>query len=54
LTSLSLALLFGRGGSTSVMKGVTSSEVPATEQTESAAPAAPPAGNPAPADTEKK
>jgi preprotein translocase subunit SecG len=54
LTSLSLALLFGRGGSTSVMKGVTSSEVPATEQTESAAPAAPPVGTPAPADTEKK
>ena len=28
-TSLGLALLFGRGGSSSVMKGVTSSEVPA-------------------------
>ena len=53
-TSLGLALLFGRGASTSVMEGVAPSEVPGTEQTESAAPAAPPAGTPAPADAEKK
>ena len=54
LTSLSLALLFGRGASSSVMRGVTSTEVPATEQTEGAAPAAPPAGAPAPAESESK
>ena len=53
-TSLTLALLFGRGASTSVMKGVVPSEPPATEQTDSAAPGAPPAGAAVPADTEKK
>lgn len=53
-TSLSLALIFGRGVSTSVMEGVSSTAVPAAEQTESAAPAAPPAGTPAPAEAEKK
>jgi len=46
LTSLTLALLFGRGASTSIMRGVT----PPAQQTESAFPGAPPAGAPAPAD----
>jgi preprotein translocase subunit SecG len=53
-TSLSLALLFGRGVSSSVMRGVAPAEVPATEQTEGAAPAAPPAAAPAPAEAETK
>jgi preprotein translocase subunit SecG len=53
-TSLSLALLFGRGASTSVMRGVAPLEAPVTEQTEGAAPAAPPAGAPAPAEAETK
>jgi preprotein translocase subunit SecG len=53
-TSLTLALLFGRGASTSVMKGVAPSEVPATEQTEGSVPAAPSAGAPAQANPEKK
>jgi preprotein translocase subunit SecG len=41
-TSLGLALISGRGTSSSIMKGVTSSEVP--QQTEGAATPAPPAG----------
>jgi hypothetical protein len=55
LTSLTLALLFGRGASTSVMRGVsTPMEAPATQQTEGAYPAAPPVGSPAPADTARE
>jgi preprotein translocase subunit SecG len=51
LTSLTLALLFGRGASTSVMRGVPSPmEAPATQQTEGSLPAAPPVGSGAPAD----
>ena len=50
LTSLTLALLFGRGASTSVMRGVT----PPAQQTEGAFPAAPPAGAPAPADAPRE
>jgi preprotein translocase subunit SecG len=49
-TSLGLALISGRGTSSSVMKGVAPGEVP--QQTESSAPPAapaPPAGAPAPA-----
>ena len=55
LTSLTLALLFGRGASTSVMRGVsTPMEAPATQQTEGAFPAAPPVESQAPADTAKE
>ncbi len=39
LTSLGLAFLFGRGGTTSIMKGVSQSEVPAAQETQSPAPA---------------
>lgn len=53
LTSLTLALLFGRGASTSVMRGVSTGGAPVTQQTESTLPAAPPAGTPAPAEAPK-
>ncbi len=39
LTSLGLAFLFGRGATTSIMRGVSQTEVPATQQTQSPAPA---------------
>ena len=39
LTSLSLAFLFGRGTTSSIMKGVSQSQVPAAQQTEGAFPA---------------
>jgi len=39
-TSLTLALIFGRGATSSVMKGVDGTQVPAAQQTQSA-PAAP-------------
>ncbi|MBN2034507.1 MAG: preprotein translocase subunit SecG [Deltaproteobacteria bacterium] len=54
LTSLTLALLFGRGVSTSVMRGVSPPiEAPLTQQTESASPEATPSGAPAPAEAAK-
>jgi preprotein translocase subunit SecG len=53
LTSLTLALLFGRGVSSSVMRGAQPMEAPATQQTEGALPGAPPAGSPGPADAAK-
>jgi preprotein translocase subunit SecG len=39
-TSLSLAFLFGRGASSSVMKGVTASEAPVSQQAETPPPPA--------------
>jgi hypothetical protein len=39
LTSLGLAFLFGRGASTSIMRGVSQTEVPAAQETQSSAPA---------------
>lgn len=39
LTSLGLAFLFGRGATTSIMRGVSETEVPAAQQTQSPAPA---------------
>ena len=39
LTSLSLALLFGRVGSSSIMKGVTEPQAPAAQEAQSPAPA---------------
>jgi len=39
LTSLTLAFLFGKGATSSIMKGVTQTQVPAAEQTEGPAPA---------------
>jgi hypothetical protein len=54
LTSLTLALLFGRGASTSVMQGVSPPMgATSTQQTEDSLPAAPPAESPAPADSAK-
>ena len=54
LTSLTLALLFGRGASSSVMRGVSPPMgAPSTQQTEGSLPSAPPAGAPAPADAAK-
>jgi preprotein translocase subunit SecG len=54
LTSLTLALLFGRGASTSVMRGVSPPmEAPATQQTEGSLPVAPPGGSSVPADAAK-
>ena len=41
LTSLGLAFLFGRGATTSIMKGVSPTEVPAAQETQSPAPAEP-------------
>ena len=38
LTSLSLAFLFGRGATSSIMKGVSQSQVPAAQQTEGTIP----------------
>jgi preprotein translocase subunit SecG len=46
-TSLGLALISGRGAPSSIMKGVTPTEVP--QQTESSAPATSPAGATSPA-----
>ncbi len=39
LTSLGLAFLFGRGATTSIMRGVSETEVPAAQETPSPAPA---------------
>ena len=39
LTSLTLAFLFGRGATSSIMKGVSQSQVPAAQQTEGTVPA---------------
>jgi len=39
LTSLGLAFLFGRGATTSIMKGVSQPEVPAAQETQTPAPA---------------
>jgi preprotein translocase subunit SecG len=41
LTSLGLAFLFGRGATTSIMKGVSQKEVPAAQETQSPAPVEP-------------
>jgi preprotein translocase subunit SecG len=38
LTSLGLAFLFGRGATTSIMRGVSETEVPAAQETPSSAP----------------
>ena len=38
LTSLGLAFLFGRGATTSIMKGVSQTEAPAAQETQSSAP----------------
>jgi hypothetical protein len=38
LTSLGLAFLFGRGATTSIMRGVSQTEVPAAQETQSSAP----------------
>ena len=38
LTSLGLAFLFGRGSTTSIMRGVSQTEVPAAQETQSSAP----------------
>ena len=38
LTSLGLAFLFGRGGTTSIMRGVSQTEVPAAQETQGAPP----------------
>ena len=38
LTSLVLAFLFGRGATTSIMRGVSQTEVPAAQETQSPAP----------------
>ena len=50
VTSLSLAFFFGKGATSSIMKGVTSPQVPRAVPTESATPAqsAPPAQSAAP------
>ncbi|UCB49954.1 MAG: preprotein translocase subunit SecG [Deltaproteobacteria bacterium] len=41
LTSLGLAFLFGRGATTSIMRGVSQTEVPAAQETQSPAPVVP-------------
>ena len=41
LTSLGLAFLFGRGATTSIMRGVSQTEVPAAQETQSPAPVEP-------------
>jgi preprotein translocase subunit SecG len=41
LTSLGLAFLFGRGATTSIMRGVSQTEVPAAQQTQTPAPVEP-------------
>ena len=41
-TSLGLALLFGRGATSSIMKGVSQPQVPTAQQTQSQAPAGTP------------
>ncbi|UCF56539.1 MAG: preprotein translocase subunit SecG [Deltaproteobacteria bacterium] len=41
LTSLGLAFLFGRGATSSIMKGVSQTEVPAAQETQSPAPVGP-------------
>ena len=41
LTSLGLAFLFGRGATTSIMRGVSQTEVPAAQETQSPAPVQP-------------
>lgn len=38
LTSLSLAFLFGRGATTSIMRGVSQTEVPAAQETQGSTP----------------
>ena len=44
ITSLTLAFLFGRGATTSIMKGVTQPQAPVTQQTDSPTAGGPPAG----------
>ena len=41
LTSLALAFLFGRGATSSIMKGVPQTQVPAAQQTQASLPAEP-------------
>jgi preprotein translocase subunit SecG len=41
LTSLGLAFLFGRGATTSIMRGVSQTEVPAAQETQSSVPVEP-------------
>ncbi len=41
LTSLGLAFLFGRGATTSIMRGVSQTEVPAAQETQGSTPAEP-------------
>ncbi len=41
LTSLGLAFLFGRGATTSIMRGVSQPEVPAAQETQNPAPVEP-------------
>ena len=54
VTSLGLAILFGRGASSSIMKGVTQPQAPVTQPQSGAPPASAPAPAPAPAQNQSK